>query len=88
MNIKELKEYLNSIGTEYDECEVICQKDSEGNYYSPLYCVDIDARYIPENTWSGIVYATKWTAEECCMDEAEYQTLINRPRCLVLSPTN
>lgn len=32
--------------------QVIVQKDSEGNHYSPLSDVETDA-YIPETTWFG-----------------------------------
>jgi len=42
MNIKQLKE---SIANLPDEMEVVLQKDSEGNGYSPLKGVDSDAVY-------------------------------------------
>ena len=32
---------------------VICQKDSEGNGYSPLAGVDDNAAYSADSTWSG-----------------------------------
>ena len=88
MTIKQLKQQLNKLGVEYDECEVICQKDSEGNGYSPLSCIDIDAIYIPDTTWHGEVYSTDWTADQCCMDEEEHKELMSRPRALILAPVN
>ena len=46
MNVKELKEAIANLP---DEMEVVLQKDSEGNGYSPLSDVDTDAVYIPEH---------------------------------------
>ena len=52
--IKELQELPGDL-------EVICQKDSEGNGYSPLAGVDADVIYEADSTWSGEVISTDWT---------------------------
>ena len=50
MNIKELKEVLKDLP---DDMEVILQKDSEGNGYSPAAGADPNAVYIKECEWCG-----------------------------------
>ena len=85
MNVKELKEAIAELP---DDMEIIMQKDSEGNGYSPLYGVDPDAVYVPECDWSGDVYSTKWTADEACMDEDEWKKLTSKPKALILYPVN
>ena len=85
MNIKQLKE---SIANLPDEMEVVLQKDSEGNGYSPLKGVDSDAVYIPYNTWSGGVYSIGWTSDEADMSDKEWQEIKSKPRILILYPVN
>lgn len=68
--------------------EVILQKDSEGNGYSPLSGADHDAVYTPESSWSGSVFSTEWSAEDACMDESEWKKMQKRKRCVVLFPVN
>ena len=85
MNIKQLKE---SIANLPDEMEVVLQKDSEGNGYSPLKGVDSDAVYIPYNTWSGDVYSIGWTSDEADMSDKEWQEIKSKPRTLILYPVN
>jgi hypothetical protein len=68
--------------------EIVLQKDSEGNGYSPLEGVDHEAVYVPDTTWSGEVYNTNWTADAACMEEAEWRKLMKRKRCVVLFPVN
>jgi hypothetical protein len=70
------------------DADVILQKDSEGNGYSPLYAVDGAAVYVPDSTWSGSVYSTDWTADDADMDDAEWAEMLKRPRCVVLAPVN
>ncbi len=85
MKIKELKELLETLP---DDMDVILQKDSEGNGYSPLAGGDNEAVYIPNSTWSGEVYSTKWSAEDACMDDDEWKELLEKPRVLILYPIN
>ena len=68
MKVKELMEYLRGFDP---EMEVILQKDSEGNGYSPLAGVDDQAVYVAESTWRGEVYDLGWSAEDADMDEEE-----------------
>lgn len=74
---------------EFDQnAEVILQKDSEGNGYSPLSGADHEAVYISDTTWSGDVFSTEWTAEDACMDEKEWKAMMKRKRCVILFPVN
>ena len=83
MNIKELKEEIKNLP---DEMEVILQKDSEGNGYSPLFGTDSDAVYIPETNWYGDVYSMDWCADDACMDDKEWEQIKLLPRALILYP--
>ena len=86
MKVKELIEELKLCDP---ESEVIIQKDSEGNGYSPCNGADNEAVYVPDTAYSGIVYDTKWTAGDCCMEEFEWEELKNTAqRAVVLYPIN
>ena len=86
MNVKDLKSLINDLP---DDMEVIIQKDSEGNGYSPLSGCDPDSIYIPENTWSGECYFTEWSAEDVDMESDEWDKLKeDNKRSLVLYPVN
>lgn len=86
MKVKDLMAELSEIDP---ESEVILQKDSEGNGYSPLYGVDNESIYLPSNTWSGEVYDSKWDADDTFFNEDEWEELKkNTPRCVVLYPVN
>lgn len=81
MNVRELKEALEDLP---DDMEVICQKDSEGNGYSPLSGIDSDAYYVADSTYSGDVYMEE-DRNEFGVDEQE---LIYKTKSLILYPTN
>lgn len=85
MTVKELKEEIANLP---DDMEVVLQKDSEGNGYSPLAGADPDAVYIPDSTWSGDVYSMEWTADDACMSEEEWEEIKSKPRTLILYPVN
>lgn len=85
MNVKELRDLLLTLP---DDMEIILSKDSEGNNFSPLADYGDNSIYIPETTYSGLVYDDVWTAEDACMDEADWQKHLDNPRVLVLWPTN
>lgn len=85
MNVKELKEAIADLP---DDMEVILQKDAEGNGYSPLADADPEAVYIAETTWCGDVYDTRWTPEDACKDEEEWEEILAKPRALILAPVN
>lgn len=83
MNVGELKEILKDLD---DDMELIVQKDSEGNGYSPLSGADPESVYVPCSAWSGDVYDLEWDAEDCGMEEDEWEEMRKRPRCVVLYP--
>lgn len=85
MTVKELKESIENLP---DDMEIILQKDSEGNGYSPLSGADPDAVYIAETTWYGDVYDVNWTADDACMSEEEWEMIKSKPRVLILHPVN
>ena len=85
ITVKDLKEMIESFP---DEMEVILQKDSEGNGYSPLAGVDGDAVYVPDSTYSGIVYSMNWTAKSACVEDEKWEEIKLKPKSLILYPTN
>lgn len=85
MNVKQLKEAIANLP---DDMEVILQKDSEGNGYSPLKNVDPEAIYFPHTTWYGDVYSLHWSSHDADMSVAEWEEFKKRPRALILAPVN
>ena len=85
MTVKELKAILDTC---QDDMEIILQKDAEGNGYSPLDCWDDDCVYVEENKWDGSVYNIHWSAEDACVDEDQWKSILKLPKVLVLIPTN
>lgn len=53
MTVKELKDLLD---TYPDDFLVVMSKDSEGNGFSPLDCID-EVGYDPDNRYSGQIYS-------------------------------
>jgi hypothetical protein len=85
MNVKELIEELQQMNP---DSEVIIQKDSEGNSYSPCAGADADAIYIADSTWSGHVYDSNWSFADADMEEKEWKKMLKLPRACVLFPVN
>lgn len=85
MNVKELKAVLETLP---DDMEVILQKDSEGNGYSPLSGADPNSIYVPDSTYSGDVYSLEWSASDACMTEKEWEEFCKKDKALILYPTN
>jgi len=83
-----VKELIRKLEQENAESEVILQKDSEGNGYSPLSAVDGFAVYIPETTYSGNVFSLEWSADDACVSQKEWESMQKKPRCVVLAPVN
>lgn len=83
--MKQLKEVIKNLP---DDMEIIMQKDAEGNGYSPLEGIDSDCVYVPESSYSGSVYRTRWSAEEACMTDTEWEEMKRKPRSLVFYPVN
>lgn len=84
MNVKELIDYLLGFDP---ETEIIIQKDSEGNGYSPLAGAE-DGFYVPDSTWSGEFYSPDYTIEDTLLDDEEFEAMRNRPRSIVFYPVN
>ena len=84
MKVKELIEELKNLNPEAD---VVLSKDGEGNSYSPVDSIGI-GYYIPWNSYSGDFYNETWDADECCMDEQEWNEMRELNNAIVLWPTN
>ncbi len=84
MTVGELLETLQELPP---ETQVILQKDSEGNGYSPLSCSGMGF-YVPESTWSGYVYDIDWSPSDCCMEESEWSEMRKAPQSIILVPVN
>lgn len=78
MTVKELKILLENLP---DDMLVVQQRDPEGNGYSPTSGADPEAVY-----HDGDVYNINWSAEDCCLDDDEWEELLSGPRCLVIYP--
>lgn len=85
MKVKDLIRELKLLDP---ELEIILQKDSEGNGYSPLEGVDENCIYVAETSYDGYVYDATWDADEADMDEEEWEEMLKQPRCVVLYPAN
>jgi hypothetical protein len=85
MTVKELRDELEGLP---DDMEIILQKDSEGNGYSPLAGADPNAVYEADSTWSGNVYSMDWSADDAAMSEDEWNEIKSKPRVLILYPIN
>jgi hypothetical protein len=85
MTVKGLKQAIANLP---DDMQVILQKDSEGNGFSPLAGADPEAVYVAKNTWCGKVYSLDSTADDGCMTEQEWAETKSKPRALVLYPVN
>lgn len=89
MKLSELIKKLAALPQACLDCEVVLQKDAEGNGYSPLHDIDANAIYIADSTWSGEVMSLDWSANDACMDEDEWATYKqDKPRCIVFAPVN
>lgn len=82
MKVHQLKSALEGLP---DDMEIVLQKDPEGNGYSTLGGADPGGIYVPE---SGEVYADTWSADDACVDVAEWDLLLLQPRTLVLWPNS
>jgi hypothetical protein len=85
MKVKDLIESLQQMDP---DLEIIMQKDSEGNGYSPLAGVDPDGIYVADSTYSGDVYTASWSAGDACMDDEEWAEMLARPRAAIMYPIN
>lgn len=84
MTVGELRKNLESLP---DDTEIILQKDSEGNGYSPMYCCE-EGWYVPESTYSGEFYSASRVAEEHDLEEDQWLEMTSKPRAIVFAPIN
>lgn len=85
MTVKELIIELQSF---YPDTQVILQKDSEGNAYSPLSGVEGENLvYVPDSTYSGGVKFKKFTPE-LRQQGYSYDDVGDGESCVVLYPIN
>jgi hypothetical protein len=70
------------------DAQVIMQKDGEGNGFSPLDSLDADCIYVPDNTWSGEIIDTRWSASDACQSPEEWEETCKQKRCVLLYPVN
>jgi hypothetical protein len=81
MKVENLIELLSKLPPDMD---VILQKDEEGNGYTSLEYVDPNCIFIE---CDGDMYSTDWTADDCCLEEHEWELMKQEnPKCVVLSP--
>lgn len=85
MKIIDLKKIIEHLP---DDMEIIIQKDSEGNGFSPLSEVDDNCIYIPDSTLSGDVYSKEFSADDMLMSEERWEELKKKPSVCVLVPVN
>ena len=79
MTVKELKEELAGLP---DDLELVLQIDPEGNGYHPVQGIDGEGI----QTDDGEVFDAKWTADEACMEEEEWEEFKKRPRVGIVYP--
>lgn len=87
LKVRKLKEYLNNLPKEMDDCEIILQKDAEGNGYGELRGI-AEAIAIKDRRGYGYdnIYDLDWTADECCLEEDEWEKLKKEKPSFILYP--
>lgn len=73
----------------YDpEMDIVIQKDSEGNGFSPMAGADPNGVYVAESAYGGQVFDAEWSADDCGFEEEEWNELLDQPRTLIIYPIN
>lgn len=85
MKVQQLIEELSLLNP---ESEVVLFRRSSDNGFSPLYSLGRDYVYVPDSTYSGEAYYTKYSAEDMCLGEEEWESIKNQRRCVVMFPVN
>lgn len=90
MNLKELRDLVNSMPVELDNCKIMLQRDSEGNGYESARGVDSECVFTEEDGRRGgyEIYDMKRDAWENGFEDDEWEKLKNDPskRCILLYP--
>jgi hypothetical protein len=86
MTIKNLRDYLDTLEPSFDDCEIICMSDAEGNNTRPLADADINIKE-GNDLYGHTYYHPSWTASECCLSRKGHKELqLNGKRVLMLTP--
>ena len=90
MKVSELIKKLGNLPDDLHNCEIIIQKDAEGNGYSPLVDIDEDVIYVPKTTYSGDVIPLDWNAKDAGFEnEEEWEEFkCTHKRAIVFLPVN
>ena len=85
MKVKDLIEELQQADPEQ---EVYLQTDPEGNGYYVVRGADIDAIVTSLDAYKTpeSVFSSGWTADECCLEEDEWEELKAGPRSVIVFP--
>lgn len=78
-----VKDLIKLLQAEDPKAKVIVLSDAEGNSSSGLYSVTAGFR-----NEHGDLYESDWSAEDCCMEEDEWEALRSskKAKCVVLHP--
>lgn len=88
LTIGKLKKLIKNMD---DDLVLICQKDGEGNGYSPLAGLDDDNNlYLADSTYSGVVGPAKLTKalKDRGFTEEDLESAAGGIPCAVLYPIN
>lgn len=85
MTVRELIAELSKLPP---DALVVCQKDPEGNGYSPLYSISELGGYVPDTTWSGDRYELALTPELKRMGYTEEDVRADAQPAVFLCPVN
>lgn len=80
-------ELITRLQKENPDRIVIMSKDSEGNYYSPLYGSYCGA-YVPDSTWGGEVGLETLTESDIIQGYADEDVKHGGQPALILVPVN
>jgi hypothetical protein len=86
MKVKDLIEQLSKLDP---DANVVLQKDSEGNGYSPCAGAE-EALYVAGSTYSGQVFNLDDDSTDVDMEDDEWEKIKSnkKNKCVVLWPTN
>lgn len=79
MNVKELKKELENLP---DDMELVLQIDSEGNGYEQVRGIDPNGIETPD----GDIYDRRWSADDACMEEDEWEEIKKLPSKGIIYP--
>jgi hypothetical protein len=90
MKLRDLRAEINKMPIDLDDCEIMLQRDSEGNGYEQARGFDPECVFTEEGgrRRGYEVYDTKREAWENGFEDDEWEKLKNDPtkRCIVLYP--